>query len=101
MKLVVLTLVVLIGVSAGGWCSKNRAFYSGFHRPGTAFENVDAAKAACDGDDGCGGVSIDRIPYREDAGGPAKYPQTIYLLSSSNVQKNPRGSWRYNAYVKC
>ena len=60
-----------------------------------------AAKAVCDEDDSCGGVGLDKIPYREVSGGPNVYDHTIYLIKKEKVEEGGKGHFRYNSYVKC
>ena len=101
MKLLLVTLIALLGLVAGNWCEKKRTFYTNFNRLAPAYRDVDEAKAVCEDDNSCGGVGLDRIPYRQVAGGPKVYDHTIYLMDMEKVKKGGRGSYRYNSYVKC
>ena len=66
-----------------------------------AYKDVQEAKTACDQDDSCGGVGLDKIPYREAPGAPPKYAHTIYLMGVDKVEEGSWRNYRYTSYVKC
>ena len=101
MKLLVLTLMVLLGITEGAWCEKKYTFYTHFSTKADAYKDVQEAKTACDQDDSCGGVGLDKIPYREAHGAPPKYAHTIYLMGVDKVEKGSWMNYRYTSYVKC
>jgi hypothetical protein len=86
----------------GEWCPLLSTFISFYNRAKNKFfGSLDGAKAACEKDEQCGAVGLDRIPYRKIPGGPVIYKHTIYLVSDEDVKTRPIvQNHRFNTYLK-
>ena len=61
------------------------------------FSDEDEAKAACEASEDCGGVGVDRVPFRV---GGVLYRPTIYLLTVEDAARVPNYNIRYDTFLK-
>ena len=105
MKLLLLTMLALFGPVAGSWCEKESTYYTNYDHStrDKTYKDVDTAKKACDRKTECGGVGVDKIPFKRKPNGRIIHNQTIFLImeSKDEIEKHARDSSRYNLYVKC
>ena len=96
------TLMVMSLISActaGDWCHLARQAVWGYNRGSgePVFSKEVEAKAACEASEDCGGVGVDRVPFR--VGGVA-YRPTIYLLTVKDAARVPNYNPRYDTFLK-
>ena len=113
MKLLLLTILALFGPVAGSWCEKESTYYTNYDHStrvktriltrDKTYKDVVTAKKACDRKTECGGVGVDKIPFKRKPNGRIIHNQTIFLImeSKDEIEKHARESSRYNLYVKC